>query len=250
MPEQLGDDLEQYASALGLPAISSAQLKSQLDDDSVDEESVNLGWFFESTELNDWKSSPSTAILQLGGKSRPENHRVFERLSSELLEEGSKVVLVSCSPSLGFLHKAKSEEQMLWVLQLLIRQLMNDNISRIRYAMSQYPLSELQKASLYTTKDEKMLRHLHQVLFHSLSAEPGRVYLLLDGIDALGRAMYRIVHELAQLHSKLMEPDQTYKPVVKLFFDTPPRSLSGLWKDLGGLLDQIAYIEKDKELKG
>ena len=217
----------------------------------VNEGSENLEWFFESPDVESWDSTSSTEILQLGGKSRLENHQVFHRLQKSLLDRRFHVILVSCSLSHGFDQKAMPNEQILRVIRSLICQLMNNDNSPVHYAMEHYPLSEIKQASIFTSNLENMLKHLLKVLFYSLISMPGRrVYLMLDEIDVLGPEMYRLVEGLSELRTQLLRQDAIEKPVVKIFFNTPPRNFSGLAKDLRRMLDKIPYIEKDKELKG
>jgi hypothetical protein len=47
------------------------------------------------------------------------------------------------------LHVAKPDEQVCRVIQLPIGQLMDDDISRLRYAMEHYPIAKVTKAKLF-----------------------------------------------------------------------------------------------------
>lgn len=239
---------------MGLADLAALHLESHAKSLRDADSSVNLDWFFENPDFKNWDSSSYTEILQLGGKSKVENHRVYVLLLQTLLDRGANVIQASCSSSLGFdqLHAAKPEEQACRVVQLLIGQLIDGDDFRLRYAMEHHPISKITKAKLFPSKsEESMLGQMIRVLFCCLAARPDQqVYLLLDGIDILGPAMGQLVNRLGKLYSNLKDPDDMKTPVVKIFLDTPPRSSARPFKGHDQAGDSISYIEKDKEMKG
>ena len=216
--------------------------------------SESLEWFFENPDFKDWDSSSSTEILQLGSKSRAENRRVYGWLLQTLLGRGATVIRVSCSVSLGFdqLQLVKPDEQACRVVRLLIRQLMDDDVSRLRYAMEHCPIEEIIERGPFSPMSEtSILERLVRVLFYCMAAKPDqRFYLLVDGIDILGSATSELVKQLEKLHFNLKDSNHLDAPVAKIFFDTPPRSSTGPSKGNDPVSDRIRYIEKDKEMRG
>ena len=175
------------------------------------------------------------------------NTKIFWRLLGKLTGHGEKASYFFWSPSIGFDQSKKPEDQALQIVRVLLRQLLDDSNSRLRYSMEQYPLSELTKAPTYLSRPE--YANLFDVVFHSLVATPdSHIYLILDGIDVLGRETSRFLWIFLAIASKLKQLESK-APAVKLFFATRPLNISQPSTDLEHLLDELPSIEKDKELK-